>query len=148
MLDIMIYFPLIFPFLPFVLAFPCSNCPPNNAFTHTDLLFTSAPPVEVISHLPSGVPLQPPGASVSGTKIISNQPAADASTGNVSSIPTQTPSPFYHNHQSSWRSEDISNVLVGSITALAALLALGIKYIFMPLHARGQQSGRNQAMVQ
>lgn len=85
---------------------------------------------------------------MSETKIMSNQPAADASTGHVSSIPTRDPSPFDHDRQSSWRSEDISSVLLGGITALTALLALGIKYIFVPLCARGQQSGRNQAIVQ
>lgn len=146
-LDIMIIFLLIFAFLPFILASPCSTHPPNNAFTHTDLLSTPGPFVEVVSSLLSGAPLQQPWAPGSATTITPIQPAADAPTGHVPSIPTQDPSPFYHDHPASWRSEDITNILLGALTALAALLALVIKYIFIPLCARGQQSGMYQVIV-
>ena len=147
-LNVMMFFFLMLHFLPLVPASPCSTHSPNNVFTHKDLLSTPGPSNEAMSHLGLGVPLPPSGASASEATIVPLQPAADATSGHIPSIPTQDPSPFNHDSQSSWRSEDIANVLLGGITALAALLALGTKYFLIPLCTRGRQSGTNQAIAQ
>lgn len=147
-LNVTMLFFLMLNLLPLVPASPCSTHSPNNVFTHKDSLSTPGPSIEVMSRLGPGVPLPPLWASASEATIVPLQPAADATSGHIPSIPTQDPSPFYHNSRSSWRSEDIANVLLGGITTLAALLALGTKYILIPLCTRGRQSGTNQAIAQ
>lgn len=148
MLDITMFFFLVFHFLPFVLASPCFTRSQTAVFAHRDLLSIPGLSIEAMSPITPAIPRQPSLALATEATIVLVECAAKATAGHGLSIATQDPSPFYHDHQSSWRSEDITDVLLAGIMALAALLALAIKYLFIPLGARGQQPGRSPAITQ
>lgn len=148
---IMIFFLFIFHLLPSVLASPCPSRPSTSFVTHIRLLSTPGPSTEAKARMNSVTPaisLRLPRASASAATTVLVQHAAEATVYGMPSITTQDPSPFNHDQQSSWRSEDITNVLLGGITTLGSLLALGIMYHFRPLYARRQQSGRSQDIAQ
>lgn len=112
------------------------------------LFITSGPSIEAMSCRTPAILPQPSLVLASEAKIVSIQPAAEIPTGRVPFILNQDQSPFYHDHQSSWGSENIVNVLLSGIMVFAALLALGMKYFFIPRYAQWRQSGKFYVMTQ
>lgn len=143
----MLSFVLLLHFLSFVHPSPCPNPPPISAITATDLLSGPLPFHEAKSRVDSVTPansLQPLQTSASAATVVIISNAAEATICRMPSITTQHPSPFNRDQQSSWGSVDITNVLLGALTTIGSLLALGIMYYFRPLYVRRRQSGKSQ----
>lgn len=142
-----LFFVLLLHFLSFVLPSPCPSPSLINAITATDLLSSPSPFHEAKSRAYSVTPASsfpPPQTSANAATMAIIPHAAEATVCRMPSITTQHPSSFNHDQQSSWRSVDITNVLLGALTTIGSLLALGVMYYFRPLYVRRRQSGKSQ----